>query len=381
MAQLGITPESDPNVPAPAPVPDTPPQYPQAAPSPAPAADTQVGQPPADPQDLAGRIVNIQQKYAGDFNQLANAHVHAQRAMTQANQTVAAQSSEIRDLQQSMAQLHATVNNAIQGLNTGPYPGRPSSFQGPSEEHPEQFSRDAYDEDPVGTIKGVVTASIQENLANYEVARQQQETQKAQREAYKEREAEYTAWRPKMTEIFNENPELYRNMQPYDTMSLLYERAKERAGFETAQIYHAQISQELGIQPPQGIPGQPAPQQIDPNGSPYPMATGAPQGIPPAPQGYGPVPPGYGMAPQPTLVAPPQPGYPPAAAMPGQPGYNIPTGPTGGVRSTVPGQPPGGSWSKTPGMQHLWNAKSDSMDEMRAITKVLEERGFGNHLG
>jgi hypothetical protein len=389
MAQLGITPEADPNVPAPAPVPAAP-QYPQAVPSPGTYPDTQGGQTPAAPQDIAGRIATIQAKFGGDFNQLANAHVHAQRGMTQAQQAAAAQGGQIQDLQQSVAQLTATVHGAIQNLNAGGgYPGRPTSFQGTQEGSQPEITREAYDEDPVGTISRVVSASVQENLTNYEIARRQQQEEDQAKARYKERAAEYDQWRPRMNQIFQENPTLYAGMQPYDVMALLYERAKERQGLETAQLYHQQINQELGLQPPQGIPGTPQP-QVDPNGSPYPMVPqGAPQGIPPqVPPGYGPVPPGYGMTPpQPAPGAYTMPGqptpyqYPTTAAMPGQPGYNIPTGPGGGMRTTVPGQPPGGSWSKTPGMQHLWNAKSDSQDEMRAITTVLEERGFGNHLG
>jgi hypothetical protein len=37
-------------------------------------------------------------------------------------------------------------------------------------------------------------------------------------------------------------------------------------------------------------------------------------------------------------------------------------------------------YSQTPAMNNLWRSRSDSREEMKAITDILKERGFGEDI-
>lgn len=166
--------------------------------------------------------------------------------------------------------------------------------------------------DPYGNIGRLMDETITRHLSAYSEAQARLLEAQQFDRMRGEREKEIAELKPFMDEIYVKDRDLYEALPQDRALNLLLERARDRKEAFRARTYHQEISQILGGQ---GIPANAAPGQ-----------TGA-----------------------------------------------LPSG--GGVaRRTT--EPANGNWSNTPAMDRLWKSRSDGIDEMRAVTDILRERGF-----
>lgn len=173
---------------------------------------------------------------------------------------------------------------------------------------------------PQAVIQQVVQESVQANLLAYDAAARQRDEQKRRDEKVatinQQHSEDVARLKPVMAKIFSENQAIYANADPAVAYEDLFKRAQEREQAELGR----QLYREMSNLPP------------DTASNPAPSPGAAPVGA------------GSGRA-QNTGAAPP-------------------------VRD----------WSRTPEFERLWKSKGESAGEMGAITDVLRQRGFGEHI-
>jgi len=224
--------------------------------------------------------------------------------------------------QQQRAQEIAALRNELADVRSllstqryAPAPGQPAQAPGPSP---------SGSEDPEEFFKTPAQriANIVEDVTNRVVTRHLTAYNEAQRQYMEAQQfdsaranlgKEIEELRPFMDELYLKHRAIYDGMPQVEALNLLVENARDRKEAYRARAYHQEISQILG---------------------------------------------GNGT---------------PANAAPGQTGA-LPGG-TAGRR--VDANQPVANWSDTPAFNRLWKARSDSVDEMRAVTDILKERKFG----
>jgi len=167
---------------------------------------------------------------------------------------------------------------------------------------------------PEESIKRIVQETVQENLIALEEARLRREQAAKLDQLQTEKADEIERLKPVMARIYSKNRDIYDGKPAARIMEDLLDRART---MESA-VQGAQFYQEV--------------RGID-------QAT--------------------------SQVANPQPG-PGASSLP-----------SGGGRPATGRQAPIQNFSDTPSMKRLWKARTESSDEMAALTEVLKERGFG----
>ncbi len=169
---------------------------------------------------------------------------------------------------------------------------------------------------PAANIRNLVNDVVTTHLSAYNEAQRQFVEQQQFDRLRSQMQKDIDRLRPFMDEIYAKDRDLYDALPQDRALTLLVERAHDREEAYRARAYHQEITQILGGN------GTPAPGAA-------PVQTGA-----------------------------------------------LPSGNVGRRVET----PPSGNWSNTPNFNRLWKSRSDSVDEMGAITDILKERGFGEDI-
>jgi hypothetical protein len=273
---------------------------------------------------LEERIHGIMQKYGGNFEKLAEAHVHADAARTRAQQQAAGYRDEI-------PALRAQVSRIEEMLMTRGTPG-PPAYRQPGQPDPTTptggdtpITGDQFLANPEPVIERIVsrvTDTVVRNhlLAYSDAQRRVMDDQRVQ-DLRRQNQQEIDKLAPIMDEIYARDRDLYDALPQSRSFNMILERARDRQAAIDATNYHREITEAFGGN------GTPAPGQ----------------------------------------------------AAPGTSGA-LPSGGTGaGRRPQAQGQGIT-DYSNTPAMNRLWRSRSDSREEMRAVTDILKERGFGEDL-
>jgi len=310
-----------------------PPAEPQA---PAPTGHT--GQPPQAPapqrvdtaqvpgadlskRPLEERIQSIMSKYGGNFEKLAEAHVHADAARTRAQQQTADYRNEISALRDQGNRIESML---AQGRPETPLyrrPGQSDTTAPTGADTP--VSGEEFLANPGPVIERIVARVtdkvVQSHLLAYSDAqRRVMEDQKLQ-DLRRQNQPEIEKLAPIMDDIYLRDRDLYDSLPQNRSFAMILDRARDRQAAIDAANYHREITEAFGGN-----------------------------------------------------------GTPAANAAPGQ-GGSLPSAGTGAGRRP---QAPGGisDYSNTPAMNRLWRSRSDSREEMRAVTDILKERGFGEDI-
>lgn len=314
--------------PPPQPAASAPPIPQPAAPAaPAPWPDAPRVQLNTSERSLEDRIRAVASKYGGNFERLAEAHVHSEAARTRAQQD---RNGDVAALRDSVGRLErlilegrsaavAPVRPAPNGQGYGTYPVAPTGAP--------QIDAEFFQRDPAAATAAVIQSTvgpmIEETVSRHNralvdsLARARQEDRA---EMFRNsKAAELNRLRPIMEQLYSEDPNLYAGLYPEHVERLLLKAALDREEALRARAFYGEIQGALGGNG--GTPGGPAP--------------------------------------------------PAGGALPA----------SGGASARRPGAGPAtGNWSETPGFNRLWRSPSDSVQEMGALTDVLHERGFGEHL-
>lgn len=271
---------------------------------------------PATPGTLEDRIRRVMEKYSSP-EELAKAYDHAQRAVTQVGQS---RSREVSDLRMENARLE---NELQQARMQQTYQRRPEPTE-EADDMPTGHTSGAVPEDPekffqkpAKNFSELMRGVIRDEIAQMNEAQRIAAEEAEFEEKRQENADRIEALRPVMNQIYQQDIDLYEALPKDRALDLLLERATERYEAMRARTFFDDLRKETGIG---GTPANAAPQQ-----------TGA-----------------------------------------------LPTGSGSGRR-------PGGSqavsdWSQTPNFNRLWKARSESVEEDRAITSILRERGFGEDI-
>lgn len=315
--QMGIAPSPASQQQAQAPArPDTPPPF--AAPAPQQRADT--ARPGTDipiGPITPEAIQRVMQKFK-DPTELAKAYAHSQSKMTRTQQERAVELNALRSTVESLQQEISALRNAAENIGVTRAAGQTAaSFESASED-PEAFFKD-----PVGVLGPVIEKTVSQVVRDHLMAytdaqtRYQQETSFEEYRASKAQEIERL--RPFLDQVYMEDQAIFERLDPRSSLDLLLKRGQERQDALRGQLFFEEMRNLTGA---------------------------APQGTP-------------------------------ANAAPGQTGA-LPQAGAGVSRMQQSQVPAGGNWSNTQNMNRLWKTRSDSVDEMAALTEVLKERGFGN---
>ena len=295
----------------------TPPQ----APAP-PWADTAHQQPGADlsKRPLEERIHAIQAKYGGNFERLAEAHAHADAARTRAQQTASQYRGEFSALDDRMARIEAMLQG--RPAETPQYGARPAPA---ATDTPETAGRpltaDEFFNNPEPILRRVVEETtdrvVKNHLLAYTSAQAQHEQQQQAEQLRQHHAKDIEELRPIMDEIYYAKPWLYDRLPENLLLTELIERARERQAAMNGVTLYREVTQGFGGN---GIPANAAP-----------GTAGA------LPQAGG----GQGRRPAAGAIT---------------------------------------DYSNTPAMNRLWRSRSDSRDEMKALTDILKERGVGEDI-
>jgi len=310
-----------------------PPAAPQA---PAPAGHT--GQPPQAPipqrvdtapqngadlskRPIEERIETIRLKYGQNFEKLAESHVHADAARTRAQQEAAGYRGEIAALRDQ--------NNRILSMLEQGRPEVAPQYRRPGQPDPtiptggevratgEQFLQDP---EPIieRVVERITGKVVQSHLLAYSDAQRRVMEQQKADDLRKSNQAEIEKLAPLMDEIYFRDRDLYDSLPQARSLSMILDRARDRQAAIDAASFYRELTEVPGGN---GIPAQ--------------------------------------------------------NAAPGNSG-SLPSGGVGTAR-----RPNNGAitdYSNTPAMNRLWRSRSDSRDEMRAVTDVFKERGFGEDI-
>jgi hypothetical protein len=294
------------------------------------APDTPQGTPPAPratPQDdLMGRIATVREKYQ-TFDELAKAHVHATAGMTQAQQE---RNGEIATLSREIAGLKAQI-----AMATAPTPQRQPSYEDafqppqgqpgpqqartqPPQGHPQPGqAASGFWDNPEGVIEGIVQRQVQSNLIAMKEAEARMDRTKRFEDEKRTNAADITRLQPRIQQLYGEFSDVYDSMPADRALALALKTARAEEAADAGRWLYSQM------------PGGALPNA----GNTAPDGNGVPLGA-------------------------------------------LPGGGSSGRQVTPPG-PPQGNWGNTVGMKQLWNSGDGSVNETRALTEVLRERGFG----
>jgi len=309
---------------------------PPAAPQ-APAPAGQTGQPPQAPapqrtdtapqngadlskRPLEDRIRGVVSKYSGNFEKLAEAHVHADAARSRAEQRAAGYRDEILPLRDQMNRIESMLTQGTPGAPAYRRPGAPDPMTptgGEVRATGEQFLQDP---EPIieRVVERITGKVVQSHLLAYSDAQRRVMEQQRADDLRKNNQAEIDKLAPIMDEIYFRDRDLYDSLPQARSLTMILERARDRQAAIDAANYHREIT---GLFADNGTPA--------------------------------------------------------TNAAPGN-GGSLPSGGVGAGRRPNNGAPL--DYSNTPAMNRLWRSRSDSRDEMRAVTDVLKERGFGEDI-
>jgi hypothetical protein len=269
---------------------------------------------------LEERIHAIMSKYGGNFEKLAEAHAHADAARTRAQQQTANYRDEISALRDQTNRIESML---AQGRPESPpyrQPAQPGATTPTGGETP--ISGEEFLSNPGPVIERIVsrvTDNVVRNhlLAYSDAQRRVMEDQKLQ-DLRRQNQQEIEKLAPIMDEVYLRDRDLYDSLPQSRSFSMIFERAKDRQAAIDAANYHREITEAFG-------------------------GNGTPAGN----------------------------------AAPGQSG-SLPSAGTGaGRRPQTQGIT---DYSNTPAMNRLWRSRSDSREEMKAVTDILKERGFGEDM-
>jgi hypothetical protein len=286
------------------------------------------GQPPqgADlsKRPLEERIQGIMQKYGGNFERLAEAHAHADAARTRAQQQNAGYRQDLSALTGRFDRIESMLAGRPDGSQQYGNPNAPAGPGTPSEPEIPLTGDDILSKPEVflDRMEKRMDGVIRNHLLAYTNAQAQhskaQRSEERAEDMRRERHAEIEELRPVMDEIYYAKPWLYDRMPQHEALTELLDRAKDRQAAHNAVTYHQEMKAAYGD-----------------NGTPAP-----------------------GAAPS-TTGALPQ---------------------AGGGQARRPAAGATTNYSETPAMNRLWKSRSDSREEMKAVTDILKERGFGEDL-
>lgn len=261
-------------------------------------------------------ILRAMQKYESP-EELAKAYLHTDAARTQAQQERA---QELRGLRSTVENLQSEIRGLrSMAENIGSAPSNTTEADptaGMTQEQAEAFWRN-----PLPQIRQTVDSVVRDHLLAYTDATAQYQ-KGVDFDQYRQQKAQEIAqMRPFLDQVYMEDTDLFESLEPKRSLDLLLKRAHERQDALRGRLFYEEMRQLQG----------------GGNGNP---------GIP-------------------------------ANAAPGQTGA-LPSQGSGMSRVVQQEPAPGGNWSNTRNMDRLWKSRSDSVDEMSAITDILKERGFGD---
>lgn len=309
-------------------------QPPAAPQAPAPAGQT--GMPPQAPvpqrtdtappqgadlskRPLEERIEVIRAKYGQNFEKLAEAHVHADAARSRAQQETARYGNEIAALRD---QNNRILSMLEQGTPAAPQYRRPDTPT-PATGAVNPVTGEEFLQNPEPIIERIVSRVtdkvVQSHLLAYSDAQRRVMEDQKLRDLQAQNKAEIEKLSPLMDDIYFRDKDLYDSIPQSRSFNMILDRARDRQAAIDAANYHREITEALG-----GTNGTPAPN-----------------------------------------------------AAPGQFGA-LPSGGTGAGRRPNTGAIT--DYSRTPAMERLWRSRSDSREEMKAITDILKERQFGEDI-
>ncbi len=175
---------------------------------------------------------------------------------------------------------------------------------------------EAFFKNPAANIRSLVNEVVGTHLSAYNEAQRRFVEQQQFDRLRSDMQKDIDRLKPFMDEVYAKDRDLYDALPQDRALTLLVDRARDREEAYRAKAYHQEITQLLGG-----------------NGTPAPGA---------APAQTGSLPGGTAVR-------------------------RVETSPNGG-------------WSNTPNFNRLWKSRSDSVDEMGAITDILKERGFGEDI-
>lgn len=301
--------------------PDPTPQQQPAAPA---QPDTPQNIPPAAAEPsptratdpMAERIAAIRAKYPNN-DELAKAYLHTDAARTRAQQERNGDIAELREGFNTLSRSVMRLAEVLPAGGGGYQPAQPGRAAQP-EANAAPITAEAFFQDPLTHIQTAVDRSVQQNLLAFQEAQRRQTAEQKLVDFQRQHQDEIAQLRPVMREIYATRQHLYEGLSQDAIMDDLLERARDKA----AARQLAETNQML-MDPtwPGNLPSASVP-------SPGPGAAGLNSG-------------GGGARPV-----------------------------NGGVTD----------WSNTPAMQRLWRSRDGGVNENAAITDILKERGFGDHI-
>jgi len=294
---------------------------------PGPAYEAPAGSPPTDtaPQSPASlgpvspdRIRQILEKYSGDPGELAKAYAHTDAARTRAQQDRAMELTALRSTVENLQQEIAGLRNVAEniGSDLDDAPGDETASLGGSPEQAEAFFKN-----PVPILENVVSKVVRDHLLAYTDAQSRINQEQSFEEYRQAKDPEVEQMRPFMEEVYMEDRDLFEALEPRRSLDLLLRRSHERQEALRGRLFFEEMRTLTG-------------------------------------------------------------GGPQMAAAPATPGTTgaLPSSGTGMGRVINNSPAPAGNWSNTRNMDSLWKSRSDGVEEMSALTRVLKERGFGEDI-
>lgn len=313
------------------------PQEPASAPQPG-----QTGQPPQAPapqrtdtapqgadlskRPLEERIHSVMQKYGGNFEKLAEAHIHADAARTRAQQQAAGYRDEIPALRDQMNRIEGILTQGRPAAPQYRQPGQPDTTTPTGGDTP--ISGEEFLANPgliveriVARVTDQTNKVVQNHLLAYSDAQRRVMEDQRLNDLRNQNQAEIAKLAPIMDDIYVRDRDLYDSLPQSRSFNMILDRARDRQAAIDAANYHREITEAFGGNGTPAVPN----------------------------------------------------------AAPGQNG-SLPSAGTGaGRRPQALGQGIT-DYSNTPAMNRLWRSRSDSREEMRAVTDILKERGFGENI-
>lgn len=273
---------------------------------------------------LEERIQAITQKYGGNFETLAKAHAHADAARSRAQMEAAGYRGELSQIRDQVSRIESLLTGPRPDATPYSRPVQPGPTPQNGRETPitgEQFLQDpsVFLDRLVDRVTEKTDRVVQNHLLAYSDAQRRVLEEDRLRDLRAQNKAEIDKLAPVMDEIYFRDKDIYDALPQARSFNLILERARERQAAIDATNYHREITEAFGGNGTPALPNA------------APGTTGA-----------------------------------------------LPSGGTGAGRR--PNSQAITDYSNTPAMNRLWRSRSDSREEMKGITDVLKERGFGEDL-
>lgn len=286
-------------------------------PAPAPADTARSTSPEPFGPITPERIQRALEKYSSP-EELAKAYLHTDAARTRAQQERSHELNSLRSTVENLQQEIANFRGATQNLRPA---GSSSVPEGAPASSMTQEEAEAFWRNPA-KMKEWMSEVVRDHLMAYTDAQAQYQQEVSFEQYRKQKAEEIQALKPFMDEIYMEDRNVFESLEQKVALDLLLKRAHEREEAVRGRLFYEEMRTMTG-------------------------ANGAPT-----------------------------PGIPNAA--PGTTG-SLPSSGTGMSRLQQ-SQTPQGDWSRTKNMDRLWKSRSDSVDEMSALTDILKERGFAEDI-